>query len=199
MESLIRIEKPHLVLLDMILPGTDGIKLMKRILEITDAPVIFLAGRGGDQIVAQAFEAGADDYMVKPFSPTELAARIEAVLRRHAASDRIKLREPYLLGDLRIDYAERRVTAATHPVQLTATEYKLLFELSINTGRVLTHDQLVTRVWGQEYSGDSLLLRSFVKKLRRKLCDNAASPTYIFTEPRVGYRMAKSEGGAGPS
>ncbi len=198
-ESLIRIEKPHLVLLDMILPGTDGIKLMKRILEITDAPVIFLAGRGGDQIVAQAFEAGTDDYMVKPFSPTELAARIEAVLRRHAASDRIKLREPYLLGDLKIDYAERRVTAATHPVQLTATEYKLLFELSINAGRVLTHDQLVTRVWGQEYSGDSLLHRSFVKKLRRKLCDNAASPTYIFTEPRVGYRMAKSEGGAGPS
>ena len=104
-ESLIELEKPHLVLLDMILPGTDGIELMKRILEITDAPVIFLTGHGGDQIVAQAFAAGADDYMVKPFSPTELAARIEAVLRRQAAADRVTPRNPYLLGDLKIDCA----------------------------------------------------------------------------------------------
>ena len=187
---LIEQEKPHLVLLDMMLPGTDGIELMKRITEITDAPVIFLAGQGGDQIVARAFEAGADDYMVKPFSPTELAARIEAVLRRRAAPDRTKEREPYVLGDLTVNYAERRVTVAGCPVQLTATEYKLLFELSINAGRVLTHDQLLGRVWGRDYSGDSLLLRSFVKKLRGKLKDDANSPRYIFTEPRVGYRMA---------
>ena len=187
---LIEQEKPHLVLLDMMLPGTDGIELMKRILEITDAPVIFLAGQGGDQIVARAFEAGADDYMVKPFSPTELAARIEAVLRRRTASDRTKEREPYVLGDLTVNYAERRVTVAGRPVRLTATEYKLLFELSVNAGRVLTHDQLLGRVWGRDYSGDSLLLRSFVKKLRGKLKDDANSPRYIFTEPRVGYRMA---------
>ena len=187
---LIEQEKPHLVLLDMMLPGTDGIELMKRITEITDAPVIFLAGQGGDQIVARAFEAGADDYIVKPFSPTELAARIEAVLRRRAAPDRTKEREPYVLGDLTVNYAERRVTVAGRPVRLTATEYKLLFELSINAGRVLTHDQLLGRVWGRDYSGDSPLLRSFVKKLRRKLKDDANSPRYIFTEPRVGYRMA---------
>jgi two-component system KDP operon response regulator KdpE len=188
---LIEQEKPHLVLLDMVLPGTDGIELMKRITEVTDAPVIFLAGQGGDQIVARAFEAGADDYMVKPFSPTELAARIEAVLRRRAAPDRTKEREPYVLGDLTVNYAERRVTVAGRPVRLTATEYKLLFELSINAGRVLTHDQLLGRVWGRDYSGDSPLLRSFVKKLRRKLKDDSNSPRYIFTEPRVGYRMAK--------
>ena len=189
---LIEQEKPHLVLLDMVLPGTDGIELMKRISEITDAPVIFLAGHGGDEIVARAFEAGADDYMVKPFSPTELAARIEAVLRRRTASDRTKAREPYVLGDLTVNYAERRVTVAGRPVRLTATEYKLLFELSINAGRVLTHDQLLGRVWGRDYSGDSPLLRSFVKKLRGKLKDDANSPRYIFTEPRVGYRMAKT-------
>ena len=145
---LIEQEKPHLILLDMVLPGTDGIELMRRIPEITDAPVIFLAGHGGDEIVARAFEAGADDYMVKPFSPTELAARIEAVLRRRSASDRIRAREPYVLGDLTVNYAERRVTVAGRPVRLTATEYKLLFELSINAGRVLTHDQLLGRVWG---------------------------------------------------
>ena len=189
---LIEVEKPHLVLLDMMLPGTDGIELMRRISEITDAPIIFLSGHGGDEIVARAFEAGADDYMVKPFSPTELAARIEAVLRRRSASDRIMAREPYVLGDLTVNYAERRVTVAGRPVRLTATEYKLLFELSINAGRVLTHDQLLRRVWGRDYSGDSLLLRSFVKKLRGKLKDDANSPRYIFTEPRVGYRMAKT-------
>ena len=189
---LIEVEKPHLVLLDMMLPGTNGIELMRRISEITDAPIIFLSGYGGDEVVARAFEAGADDYMVKPFSPTELAARIEAVLRRRSASDRIRAREPYVLGDLTVNYAERHVTVAGRPVRLTATEYKLLFELSINAGRVLTHDQLLRRVWGRDYSGDSLLLRSFVKKLRGKLKDDANSPRYIFTEPRVGYRMAKT-------
>ena len=189
---LIEQEKPHLVLLDMVLPGTDGIELMKRISEMTDAPVIFLTGRGGDQIVERAFGAGADDYIVKPFSPTELAARIEAVLRRRAASDRSWTHEPYALGDLTINYAERRVTVAGCPVQLTATEYKLLFELSANAGQVLTQDQLLRRIWGPDYSGDSRLLRSFVKKLRRKLNDDANSPRYIFTEPRVGYRMAKT-------
>ena len=189
---LIEQEKPHLVLLDMVLPGTDGIELMKRISEMTDAPVIFLTGRGGDQIVERAFGAGADDYIVKPFSPTELAARIEAVLRRRATSDRSRTHAPYALGDLTINYAERRVTLAGCPVQLTATEYKLLFELSANAGQVLTQDQLLLRIWGPDYSGDSRLLRSFVKKLRRKLNDDANSPRYIFTEPRVGYRMVKT-------
>ena len=194
-ERLIQAEKPHLVLMDLTLPGTDGIELTKRILGIIDVPVIFLSGHGGDQDVAQAFEAGADDYIVKPFSPTELVARIEAVLRRQAASDRTKAREPYLLGDLTINYAERRVTVAGRPVQLTSTEYNLLFELSINAGRVLTHDQLLRRGWGPDYPDDSRLLRSFLKKLRRKLGDDADNPTYVFTEPRVGYRMAKSERG----
>ena len=187
---LIEVEKPDLVLLDLMLPGADGIELMKRIFQITDAPVIFLSGRDGERDVVRAFEAGADDYIVKPFSPTELAARIEAVLRRRAASDRSRTHEPYALDDLTINYAERRVTVAGCPVQLTATEYKLLFELSINAGQVLTQDQLLRRIWGRDYSGDSLLLRSFVKKLRGKLKDDANSPRYIFTEPRVGYRMA---------
>ena len=189
---LIEVEKPDLILLDLMLPGADGIELMKPIFQITNAPVIFLSGRDGERDVVRAFEAGADDYIVKPFSPTELAARIEAVLRRRAASDRSRTHEPYALGDLTINYAERRVTVAGCPVQLTATEYKLLFELSANAGQVLTQDQLLRRIWGPDYSGDSRLLRSFVKKLRRKLNDDADSPRYIFTEPRVGYRMVKT-------
>ena len=189
---LIEVEKPDLILLDLMLPGADGTGLMKPIFQITDAPVIFLSGRDGERDVVRAFEAGADDYIVKPFSPTELAARIEVVLRRRAASDRSRTHEPYALGDLTINYAERRVTVAGCPVQLTATEYKLLFELSVNAGQVLTQDQLLRRIWGPDYSGDSRLLRSFVKKLRRKLNDDADSPRYIFTEPRVGYRMVKT-------
>ena len=189
---LIEQEKPHLVLLDMVLPGTDGIELMKRISEITDAPVIFLTGRGGDQIVERAFEAGADDYMVKPFSPTELAARIEAVLRRRAASDRIRTTRTVCAGRPDGQLCRTPRHSGGRPVRLTATEYKLLVELSTNAGRVLTQDQLLGRVWGRDYSGDSPLLRSFVKKLRGKLKDDANSPTYIFTEPRVGYRMAKT-------
>ncbi len=188
---LVKLKKPHLVLLDAAVSGPDGFELMKRIIEIDDVPVIFMSGIEEDQNVARAFEMGADDYMVKPFSQTELVARIEAVLRRQAASNRINLREPYQMGDLTVDYVERRVAVAGQPVHLTATEYQLLFELSTNAGRVLTQNHLLRRVWGPEYFGDSQPLRTIVKKLRRKLGESASSPKYIFTEPRVGYRMPK--------
>ena len=144
-------------------------------------------------LLDRAFDMGAADYMVKPFSPTELAARITAAVCRRETAARAELPEPYLLGDLTIDYAERRVTVAGRPVQLTATEYDVLLELSVNAGRGLTHDHLLQRVWGPENSGESGLVRTVVKRLRRKLGDDANSPIYIFTEPRVGYRMAKAE------
>ena len=195
-ERLVQVEKPHLILLDLALPGTSGLELMKRIPDITDAPVMFLSGHGTDQDISRGLEIGAADYVVKPFSPTELVARIKAALRKGAASDRTETREPYLLGDLTINYAARLVTVAGRSVRLSATEYKLLFELSVNAGRVLTHDQLLRRVWDQDYSEGSQVVRTYVTYLRRKLGDDAKSPTYIFTEPRVGYRMAKPGGGA---
>ena len=195
-ERLVEVEKPHLILLDLALPGTSGFELMKRIPDITDAPVMFLSGHGTDQDISRGLEIGAADYVVKPFSPTELVARIKAALRKGAASDRREPREPYLLGDLTINYAARLVTVAGRSVRLSATEYKLLFELSVNAGRVLTHDQLLRRVWDQDYSEGSQVVRTYVTYLRRKLGDDAKSPTYIFTEPRVGYRMAKPGGGA---
>ena len=184
--GLIETNKPGLVLLDLLLPGTDGIELMQRVPALADLPVIFLSGYGRDETIARALEIGAADYVVKPFSPTELVARIQAALRRQAGPP-----EPYQAGDLAINYEERRVTLAGHPVQLTATEYELLSVLSANAGRVSTHDYLLRRVWGLRRAGDPRLVRTFVKKLRRKLGDDADSPAYIFTEPRVGYRMAR--------
>ena len=185
--------KPHLVLMDLMLPGTNGIELMQEILETADVPVIFLSAYGQDDIVAKAFDMGAADYVVKPFSPTELAARIRAALRRREATDAAELPQPYLLGDLSIDYAERRIAVAERPVELTATEYDMLFELSVNAGRVLTHEYLMRRVWGPDNSGDAGLVRTIVKRLRLKLGDDAKNPKYILTQPRVGYRMIRGD------
>ena len=190
---LLEAEKPHLVLLDLMLPGTDGIELMQGIFDIADVPVIFLSVYGQDEVIARAFDTGAADYVVKPFSPTELAARIRAALRRREAAARPEPTGPYVLGELTIDYAGRRVSLDVRPVRLTAIEYQLLVELSVHAGLVLTHEHLLQRVWGLGNSGDSRPVRTAVKNLRRKLGDDANSPRYIFTEPRVGYRMAMGE------
>ena len=127
--------------------------------------------------------------MVKPFSPTELVARIEAALHKWAGLPITEPAEPYVFADLTIDYAERRVFVSGRQVELTPAEYDLLTQLSINPGRPLTHDQLLQRVWGLGHSGDARLVRTVVTRLRRKLGDDALQPAYIFTQPRVGYRM----------
>ena len=194
-EALVLMEdkRPHLVLLDLMLPDTDGIELMRSFLDIADVPVIFLSGYGRDTVIAGALQAGAADYVVKPFSPTELVARIQAALRRRLPPEREEPDEPYVLGELTINYAERRVTVEGNPVQLTATEYDLLFELSVNAGRVLTHEQILQRIWGPGNSGDVRVIRTHLRRLRLKLGEDAGNPKYIFAEPRVGYRMAKGE------
>ena len=183
-------EKPHLVLLDLMLPGVDGIELMRDVREARDVPVIFVSAYGQDRLVARAFEMGADDYVVKPFAPTELAARIRAALRRRATSEPPV---PYVAGDLVIDYAERLVTLRGIPVTLTAIEYRLLFELSANAGRVVTYEHLLTRVWGSEAHGDVRPIRTAISAVRHKLGDDAENPAYIFTELRVGYRLPRAD------
>ncbi len=194
--ALIAEHRPHLVLLDLMLPGTDGMALMESLPELRERPVIFLSAYGGDQRVAKALELGADDYIVKPFSPTELVARIKTVLRRSASAGAGQP-EPSgtsRWGELTIDYAEQVVTLAGRPLELTYLEQRMLFELSLRAGEVQSHAELLPRVWGPAHSGRSGAVRTLVKQLRRKLGDDAEHPTYIFNVPRVGYRMPRPDG-----
>ena len=183
--QIIRAEKPRLVLLDLMLPGTDGIELMQTVPELADMPVIFISGYGRDETIVRALEAGADDYIVKPFSPTELTARIRAALRRRSNP------VPFVLGKIAIDYDRRRVTVAGRPVTLTATEYELLRVLSQSVGRVMSHETLLRRVWAGRGYGGPKIVRAYIKRLRSKLGDDAARPALIFNERGVGYRMAR--------
>ena len=187
---LVEEESPHVVLLDLMLPGVDGIDLMKEIASTRDVPVIFVSAYGQDQLVAKAFEMGADDYVVKPFSPTELVARIRAAVRRRTTSEPSA---PYVVGDLTIDYTERLVTLGGNPVDLTAIQYRLLVELSANAGRVLTYEHLLRRVWGSSGDADVRPMRTAISAIRGKLGDDADDPTYILTKLRVGYSMPKAD------
>ena len=182
---IIRAENPRLVLLDLMLPGTDGIELMRTVPGLASLPVIFISGYGRDETIARALEAGADDYVVKPFSPTELTARVRAALRRRSNP------VPFVLGDLTIDYDRRRVSVAGSPVTLTATEFELLRALAQGAGRVLTHEALLRDVWAGRNKANPKIVRAYVKRLRNRLGDDAANPTWIFNERGVGYRMAR--------
>jgi PAS domain S-box-containing protein len=191
---LVEAEEPDLILLDLIIPGTSGFDLLRQIREFSNVPVIIVTASEREEDTVQALKLGADDYVKKPFSPSELFARMEVALRRRMSPDLLEERPPFVLGDLLIDFVERRVTVAGRPVSLSATEYKILYELATHAGRVLTRDQLLQRVWGWEYEGEAGLLRSFIVLLRRKLGDDARNPRFIFTEPGVGYRMSKPQG-----
>ena len=183
--GLIRTHMPHLVLLDLVLPGTDGIELMQTMPELAGLPVIFISAYGRDETIVRALDAGAADYIVKPFSPSELIARVRAALRRLAEP------EPFRLGELEIHYDDRRVSVAGRPVVLTMTEFEVLRVLSTHAGRVVTYESLLRRAWGGRNRGssDPQLVRAIVKTLRRKLGDDAADPAYVRNVRGVGYRM----------
>ena len=180
---IVRREKPRIVLLDLMLPGADGIELMATLPELADVPVIFISGYGRDETVARALEAGAADYLVKPFSATELAARVRAALRRTENPDTFRH------GKLEIDYGRRRASVAGREVELTATEFDLLRLLSLNAGKVVAGEVLLRRLWPTRRREGTNVVRTFVATLRRKLGDDAANPAWILNERGVGYRM----------
>ncbi len=183
-------EKLDLVLLDIMLPGMDGYTVCQRIREFSPVPIIMVTAKGNEEEKLTGLDAGADDYVCKPFSSRELVARVRAVLRRTKLWD--ERPEPaFHFHDLVIDFAERRVTLGSQEVNLTATEYRLLSYLVRNAGRVVTPDQILERVWGEEYSGEAHLLQVNMARLRQKLKDAAKNPRYILTRPGIGYMMVK--------
>ena len=187
--------RPHLVLTSLALPGVDVGEFVQALLAVADIPVLCLSDAGQDQDIALAFEIGADDYLVRPYSPTELATRIQAALSRRAAALPAEPLEPYVRGALTIDFARRLVTMDGQALPLTATEYGLLAELAIHAGSALTYDHLLQRVWGWNNPGNPYVVRTHLMRLRRKLGEDGHNPSYIFAEPRVGYRMAPSDEG----
>lgn len=178
--------RPDLIILDLGLPDLDGLEVITQLREWSNTPVIIISARGQDQDKITALDAGADDYLTKPFSIGELLARIRAALR-HAVrvSD-----EPFLeLDDLVIDLAHRRVKVKEVEVKLTPTEYDLIKNLALNAGKVLTHKQLLRACWGPAAENDTHYLRVFIGQLRRKIEADPARPKHIITEPGVGYRL----------
>ena len=174
------------VLLDLGLPDVDGVEVLGRLRRFSDVPVIVVTVRDRQADKVRALDAGADDYVTKPFDVEELLARLRAVLRRRpeAATTPAVVRA----GDVEVDLARRQVTVAGEPVHLTRTELALLEHLVLNPGKLLTHGELLRGVWGQGYGEESQYLRVYVAQLRRKLGDEASSPRLILTEPGIGYR-----------
>ncbi len=190
--AVVETQPPDLVILDLVLPGADGIELMRNMKAVYDVPVIFLSAYGREQVIVKAFEAGAADYVVKPFSPTELVARLRAELGRAGRSFQ-PLSGAVTAGDLVIDYDRRHVELSGRVVELSNTEYQLLRELSAARGNVVSNELLLRRIWRRSGSRDLRVVRTHVGRLRQKLGDNAADPAYIFTDPGVGYRLGSPE------
>ena len=183
-------ETPDLVLLDIMMPIMDGYTVCQRIREFSQIPIIMVTAKGSDEEKVRGLDAGADDYIAKPFSSRELVARVRAVLRRTKLWDEHP--EPaFCSEDLVIDFARHMVTLGEREVNLTPTEYRVLSYLARNNGRVVTPDQILAKVWGEEYAGDTHLLQVNIARLRKKLEDNAGVPRYILTRPGIGYMMAK--------
>jgi DNA-binding response OmpR family regulator len=183
-------ENPTLVLLDIMMPDMDGYTVCRRIREFSQVPIIMVTAKGEDTEKVEGLDIGADDYVTKPFSASELAARVRAVLRRIGNQTRPQ-ETIFHYKDLIIDFTSRRVMVKNQELKLTSTEYKLLSYISLNAGRVVTPDQLLDKVWGEEYVGAPHLLQVNIARLRKKLGDDARKPNYILTRPGIGYIMSK--------
>ena len=190
-------ELPDLVFLDLGLPDLDGTEVIRRIRSFSDVPIIVLSVRDRQADKVDALDAGADDYVTKPFGVEEVLARLRAAVRRSQAGEPAPA--TLVFDDVEVDLGRRLVRVASEPVHLTKTEYALLEALVTNPGKLLTHQWLLRRVWGVGYGEESHYLRVYVRALRRKLGDEASAPRLILTEPGVGYRWIAARSDSEPS
>ena len=182
--------QPDLMLLDLGIPGMDGFALLEQVRGFSDMPVIILTALDSEDDKVRGLSMGADDYLTKPFGSRELQARIAAVLRRAHPSGEVRA-PAFRSGDLLIDFANRRVYMQDTQIHLTPTEYRLICHFAEHAGRVLSHEHLLAHVWGMEYRDDVYVLRAAVWRLRQKIEPDPSQPTYIVSEPGVGYRLVR--------
>jgi two-component system KDP operon response regulator KdpE len=180
---------PDLILLDVMMPDIDGFEVLRTIREVSQVPVIMLTAKGEEDDKVKGLELGADDYVTKPFSPRELVSRVRAVLRRGSSFEEDDQGIIEVDERLKIDFGRREVWVDDDLVKLRPTEYRLLYHLVQNAGWVLTHDQILTKVWGYEYRNEPHYVRLYINYLRKKIEEDPANPVYILTERGVGYRF----------
>jgi two-component system KDP operon response regulator KdpE len=186
-------QSPDVVLLDIGLPGRDGFEILKELRAFSDVPVVMLTARDDAMDKVKGLELGADDYVTKPFNHLELMARVRAVLRRHDMPAPASRTPSFRSGDLEVDFARQEVRLRGERVELTPTEYKLLYHLVRNAGHVLQHGTLLAKVWGRDYMDETDYVRVYIRRLRDKLGDDPDNPRYIQTERRLGYRFIAPE------
>ena len=185
-------DPPDVVLLDIMMPTLDGYAVCTAIRQMSQMPIIIVTAQGEETAKLRGLDAGADDYIVKPFSPKELTARVRAVLRRSKIWD-TRYDPEFHFQDLTVDYRQHAVSVEGQQVDLTPTEYKMLTYLTRNAGRMLSTDQILEEVWGEEYSGERSLVKVIVTRIRRKLNDDPRNPQYILTKTGIGYMMKAPE------
>lgn len=185
----VRTALPNLVLLDVMLPDLSGFQVLKKIREFSSVPVIMLTAKGEEEDRVRGLEWGADDYVTKPFSPRELVSRVRAVLRRIESMEGKGASAIEVDDRLKLDFKRRNIWVEGEKVKLRPTEYRLLYHLVQNAGWVLTHEQILTKVWGYEYRDEPHYVRLYVNYLRKKIEEDPSNPKYILTERGVGYRF----------
>ncbi len=185
----LRDDLPDLVILDVMMPDMDGFETLRLLREVSAVPVIMLTVKADEEDKVRGLELGADDYVTKPFSPKELSSRVKAVLRRTEMPAPAEKTAIKIDDYLQIDFDRRVVIAGGKEIKLRPTEYRLLYHLVSNAGRILTHEQLLSKAWGYEYREESHYLRLYITYLRQKIEPDPANPRYIFTERGVGYRF----------